>query len=122
MAQLFKDNAYSIVNGAINDAVTAIPLLAGTGVRFPVITGEDFFMATIAKTNDNGLEDDWEIVKVTGVAGDVLTVVRAQEGTTAKSWVSGVRVELRLTAATLTNMASSGGGTSIATLIKYGAV
>lgn len=45
-----------------------------------------------------GIESSWEIVKVTARSTDSLTVVRAQEGTSAASWASGSKAELRLTA------------------------
>ena len=37
-------------------------------------------------------------LKVTARSGDTLTIVRAQEGTTAQAWSAGAKVELRLTA------------------------
>jgi len=39
-----------------------------------------------------------EIVKVTAVAANVLTIERAQESTTAQTWASGDIIELRATA------------------------
>ena len=48
----------------------------------------------------------WEIVKVTAVSTNTLTIVRAQEGTTAATWPVGTRIELRLTAETVTTIAN----------------
>ena len=42
-----------------------------------------------------------EIVKVTNVSGTTLTVVRAQDGTSASAAASGDRIELRITTAML---------------------
>jgi hypothetical protein len=99
MPQLFTNNAWSFLNGGINNVTTSIALTAGTGARFPNPTGGDFFLLTLIGLDGNAVENSWEIVKVTARATDTLTVVRAQEGTTAVTWASGTRVELRLTAA-----------------------
>lgn len=42
-----------------------------------------------------------EIIKVTGALGGVLTVERAQEGTSARAWPAGTALEMRLTAGVL---------------------
>ncbi|MGT3589797.1 pyocin knob domain-containing protein, partial [Escherichia coli] len=44
----------------------------------------------------------FEIVTVTAVVGNVLTVQRAQEGTAARAWAAGDMLSIRTTAATLT--------------------
>jgi hypothetical protein len=62
---------------------------------FPSPTGGDFFLLTLTQP---GVESSWEIVKVTARSTDTLTVVRAQEGTSAAAWASGSKAELRLTA------------------------
>jgi hypothetical protein len=56
------------------------------------------FYATLADASNN-----IEIVKVTARAADAFTIARAQEGTTAHAYTAGDRVELRLTAAGLSN-------------------
>jgi hypothetical protein len=99
MPQLFTNNAWSFLNGGINNTTTSIALTAGTGARFPNPTGGDFFLLTLIGLDGNGAENSWEIVKVTARSVDTLTVVRAQEGTTAVAWASGTRAELRFTAA-----------------------
>ena len=99
MAQLFKNNATGAIYGSISDAATTITLATGHGARFPSV-GSDYFLATLIGVDGNGAENAWEIVKVTARSNDVLTVVRAQEGTTAAIWASGTRIEARATAAT----------------------
>lgn len=99
MAQLFKNNAAGAIYGSISDADTTITLATGHGARFPSV-GSDYFLATLIGVDGNGAENAWEIVKVTARSNDVLTVVRAQEGTTAAIWASGTRIEARATAAT----------------------
>jgi hypothetical protein len=99
MAQLFANNAYSVLNGGINDITTSIAVSTGTGSRFPSPSGGDYFLVTLAGIDVNGNENAWEILKCTARVDDVLTVERAQEGTVAASWDSGTRIELRVTAA-----------------------
>ena len=98
MDQLFANNAWSFLNGGINTVVTSIALTPGTGDRFPSPTGGKSFLLTLIGYDANAVENAWEIVKVTSRTGDSLTVERAQEGTSALTWASGTRVELRLTA------------------------
>jgi hypothetical protein len=48
-----------------------------------------------------------EIVRVTAVSGNVLTVTRGQDGTSPASFAAGTKVELRLTAALLNDVAGA---------------
>ena len=101
MAQLFTNNAYGSLASAITSAATQITLVAGQGAKFPTPTGGDYFLLTLVGLDANAVESSWEIVKCTARASDVLTVVRAQESTTAVAWIAGTRAELRVTAGTL---------------------
>lgn len=105
MAQLFANNASTILNGAINNSTTTIVVL--NGAAFPAPGAGDFFTATLVGTDTNGNENAWEIVTVTARSGNTLTVVRGQEGTAAASWANGTRIELRLTAGAIENMGAS---------------
>ena len=97
MAQLFANNAYGVLAGTVNGAATLLVLVSGQGARFPAPTGGDYFLATLVGLDGNGAESVWEIVKCTGRSTDQLTVVRAQEGTTATTWTAGTRIEVRWT-------------------------
>ena len=99
MAQLFANNAYGVLAGTVNGAATLLVLVSGQGARFPAPTGGDHFLVTLVGLDGNGAESVWEIVKCTGRSTDQLTVVRAQEGTTATTWNAGTRIELRWTKA-----------------------
>jgi hypothetical protein len=68
---------------------------SGQGARFPTLSAGDYFYATLIDVSNN-----LEIVKVTARSTDVLTIVRAQESTTARAYSTGDRIELRLTAQT----------------------
>ena len=95
----FKNNAKTTLSSGVNNSTTTIPVTDGS--VFPVIDATDpatdvFFFVTLDDDTNN------EIVKVTASTGSSgnqnLTVVRAQEGTTARAFSSGDKVELRLTA------------------------
>jgi hypothetical protein len=98
MAALFSNNLSGNLNGTIDATVTSITLSTGTGVNFPSPTGGDYFLLTLAGLDVEGQETSWEIVKVTARTGDVLTVERGYESSVAASWISGSRLELRMTA------------------------
>lgn len=101
MTQVFKNNAYSSLAAELSASGTLANLATGQGVRFPAPTGGDHFLATLILLDGNGAETAWEIVKCTARATDGLTIERAQEGTTARIWPAGSRIELRTTAGTL---------------------
>lgn len=93
MALKLTNNAISNLAANISAASTSITLVPGDGVKFPTLGVGDWFPATIVKPT--GV---LEVVQVTARSTDTLTVVRAQEGTSAKSFDAGDRIELRFTA------------------------
>ncbi len=95
----FTNNASATLAASINSTVTTIALTAGQGALFPSTGGGDYFYATLVDSSNN-----LEIVKVTTRAIDTLTVIRAQDYTTAKSFIAGDRIELRPVAAALEAM------------------
>ena len=98
MAQaLFTNNAFSLLASGISDVDTSAAVTGGTGALFPNPTGGDYFYATLIDTSNN-----LEIVKCTARSTDTLTIVREQESTTGRAFVAGDRIELRLTAAGIT--------------------
>ena len=96
MGVLVKNNAYSTLSAGITSGATSITLSAGTGSRFPTVGASDYFFATLIDSSNN-----LEIVKVTARSSDTLTVVRGQDGTTARAYTAGDRIELRVVAALL---------------------
>jgi len=89
------NNANATLAAGINSSATSITLTSGQGARFPTLGASDYFYATLVDTSNN-----LEIVKCTARSTDVLTVVRAQESTTARAYSTGDRIEIRLTAQT----------------------
>lgn len=124
---VYANNAESTLAGAISTSATSISVQSGDGAKFPVLTNGDWSQLTLVKLVAG--VPTREIVKMTGKTGDVLTVVRAQEGTTGLTFNGGDRVEMRVTASGLNGMATSdapaftgqaqmnGGTTSLAALL-----
>lgn len=94
MPQLFSNNGVATLASSATNVATSLSLASGKGALFPNPSAPDYFIATLT----NPGETLFEIVKVTARATDVLTVVRAQEGTTALAWSTGDKCELRITA------------------------
>lgn len=89
------NNAFGTLAASITNSDTSITLTTGQGARFPSLGAGDYFYATLIDTSNN-----LEIVKCTARSTDVLTVVRAQESTTARAYSTGDRIEIRITAKT----------------------
>lgn len=82
-----KNLASSLVATAPSPATsgTSLVVSAGTGASFPAVP----FFATITPFGQLTTAANSEIVSVTAVSTDTLTIVRAQKGTTAKSVATG---------------------------------
>lgn len=96
---LFSNNASGALASSITTSSTTITLTTGAGAQFPGIASGNYFYATLTDSSNN-----LEIVKVTARASDVLTVVRAQEGTTARAYAAADKIELRVTAAVMNSL------------------
>lgn len=94
----FANNAVSRLAGNISQYATSIVLSPGGGMLFPTLAAGEWFHATIIGTGV-------EIVKVAARSVDTLTVERGQDGTVARDFLAGDRVELRLTAGVLAEIA-----------------
>lgn len=101
MPQLFSNNARSALASSITDVATSLTVTTGHGSKFPSPSGSDYSLLTLVGFDANGNENAWEIVKCTGRASDVLTIVRAQESTSAAAWGAGATVESRVTKGTI---------------------
>lgn len=101
--QITTNNAKATLAGGISSGATSLTLATGKGALFPALSGGDWFMLTLTQAVT---ETSWEIVKVTARSGDVLTIVRAQEGTTAAAWATADKAELRLTAGLVNRLAT----------------
>ncbi len=83
---LFANNASSTIAGPISNSAVSVNLASGQGALFPnPSVGQQFAMTF----NDAATGLLTEIVYCTARSGDTLTIVRAQEGTSAQSWLAG---------------------------------
>ena len=96
MALVLKNNASSTLAGGISTSSTTISVQSGDASKFPTITSGDWHPLTIVDGAGN-----IEIVRATARSGAVITVTRAQEGTTAFAFDAGASVQLRPTAGSL---------------------
>ncbi|HCW2831985.1 TPA: phage tail protein [Escherichia coli] len=88
----FGNNVVSALAGDITTIQTDIPVMPGTGAKFAKLLSADFenksngqrVYAKITLTDNK--ESAFEICHLVSVSGDVLKVIRGQEGTTAKGW------------------------------------
>jgi hypothetical protein len=76
--QQYANNATSTLAAPISAAAVSATLAAGTGLLFPQISGNQYFLATLSLAA-TGLSQ--EIVKVTAIFGDTVTMVRAPQRT-----------------------------------------
>lgn len=108
MPAKFTNNAFGTLASSITNVATSISLSSGHGARFPSLSAGEFFYATLVDASNN-----LEIIQVTARSTDTLTVARGQDGTTARAYSAGDRLELRATAAVLTNMVQLDGAQTI---------
>lgn len=89
------NNYASTTVGALTVGTTTI-VVAGAGTLPSPGTNEYFLLTLSGQTGNTP-----EIVRITTRSGTTLTVVRAQEGTIAQAWNSGVAIEAYITAGDL---------------------
>ena len=122
MAILVANNATSYLAGTLTAVATSLTVSSGTGTLFPTISGSDVFYVTLTNTSNQN-----EIVKVTAKATDTFTIVRAQDGTSARAFAIGDKVELRVIKvvfddkASLTNDQTFSGANTFSGGILFGA-
>lgn len=94
MGLKLKNNASTTLASGIGTGDTSATVASGDGnLKFPALAAGDFFFAYLIKADNSA----HEIVKTTARSGDVMTIARAQQGTTAKAFVTGDVFSLRLT-------------------------
>ena len=100
MTMKFTNNASADLASSITAGATSLTVAAGFGALFPSLGAGDYFFATLINP-----QNELEVVRVTGRTGDTFTIVRGQDGTVARAYVAGSKVELRPTAAGLSEFA-----------------
>lgn len=92
----FTNLAGSTLQVAINNLATSVTIDPADVAKFPSISGSEYFIIVLITS-----AGDFEIMRVTDVNSNVFTVIRAQEGTPARAFDIGDKVEHRLTAESL---------------------
>jgi hypothetical protein len=115
----YTNNASSTTAVSITAGSATVTVAASDGAKFPstdtTAFGTKQFYATLVSTS--GLH---EIVLVTARAGDVFSITRGQQTTQARSWPSGSRIELRVTAGGMDQKLNLRGGQMDGTLDMNG--
>ena len=93
MGIVFKNNAKTTLASSLSNSATSATVTDGS--VFPSLSAGEFFLVTF----DDGTNN--EICKCTARSGNTLTIVRAQESTTARAFSSGDSAEGRVTAGVL---------------------
>lgn len=93
MAIKITNNANSVLAGAIDDVATTFSVGSGAGSKFPTLGAGDWFPLTVVNASGG-----YEIMRCTDRSGDMFTVTRGQEGTSAAAFDAGSHVGLRVTA------------------------
>lgn len=102
MADQHKNFAYSLVATAPSPATsgTSLVVTAADGALFPAVP----FNLVIWPTGVQPTAVNAEIVTVTAISTDTLTIVRAQEGSVARTVVIGDQVAASITLRTLNDV------------------
>jgi hypothetical protein len=95
MGVLFANRLKTTLSAGVTAEATVLPL--SSVANLPPIGGANYCYLTLVSADQQTIE----IVKATAVAGNNVTVTRAQEGTEAVAWAQGEAADLRLTSRSL---------------------
>lgn len=101
LTQLAANLAKSNLAANLSSGGTTLSVTPGQGALFPNPGANQFFALTL---KDAATGTFTEIVYVTARSGDTFTIVRAQEGTSARAWVSGDQANNLFTAGSFSNL------------------
>jgi hypothetical protein len=114
MTVKFTNNASTTVGTGINASATSLTVASASS--FPSLSGADDYCYLTLQGATNTTR---EVVKATALSGNTFTIVRAQDNTSAASWVAGDIVELRMTAALLTDVIDAATVEGVKTNYQY---
>lgn len=117
--QLFRNNISIALASSVVDSDTELDLATGLGALIGTIDTDQFIRGLVK--DDNG---DYEIVKITGISGDTVTVERAEENTTALNFdlADNPVLSLRLTKDTMERFPQKAADETIAGLWTFAQV
>lgn len=107
--QLFINNWSTPLTASATAVDLQLTVDPAEAAKLTELGSGDHYLLTLALLDGGGAETAWEVVKVTAKASGLLTVVRAQEGTTALIWASGSGISARATKGTLETLRDAGG-------------
>lgn len=99
--QLFINNWAATLTAPAFSGDLTLNIESGLAARLVGLGTGDYYLLTLVEAVAGEPETAWEIVKVTGATGGVLSVERHQEGTEAAAWSAGTQISARATAGTL---------------------
>src|ERR1700676_230710 len=91
----YSNNARTTLAAPISSGATSLLLQTGMGAEFPNPAANEYFLITMIPASS---AVPGEIMWGTARSGDVVAVVRGQEGTTASSYSAGDIVSCQMTA------------------------
>lgn len=103
MAQLFFNNCYATLDQPITSGSTSLVVSDKHGFPLSLPSG-DYFLVTLL-TPGGRYGTNYEVVRVTAISGNTLTVTRGEEYS-PKSHAKGALVECRFTAGTVGRFAT----------------
>lgn len=89
----------TVLNGALSDSATTIPVDSMADLKLTGLTGSDFAYCKITKTanwrqHPINRKESFEIIKVTAVSANDLTATRGVDGTSGTTFADGDIVEV----------------------------
>lgn len=103
---VFANNVNTTLAGSIGAGATAITLASSENLPASIPAGK-YFVLTL---NDAATQSVYEIVYATAISGSTVTVLRAQEGTSAQSWLVGDFIFNGPTAGQMASFGTGSGG------------
>jgi len=101
MGRLYSNNYSTTISTAtVGTGDTSFDLTSVVGL--PLVGSGDYCIMTLTDSLTSPTKT--EVIKVTAVATNTITVERAQENTTAQTWASGDFAELRATATSFSTL------------------
>ena len=101
---VFANNINTSLSSAVSPSATTITLANAANLPASIPSGE-YLAITIS---DAATRQNFEVMYATAVSGSTLTVIRAQEGTTAISWLTGDYVYSSPTAGQMQSFGAGG--------------
>ncbi len=115
MAVQLANNLTTLLTAPITAGAINIQVTPGTGADFPALTNaDDYCYATLIDSALTKLE----IVKITSIAGDVLTVLRGQDDTIGQAFSTGDTIQMRWNKAILSDLSGGAARTEMELMFK----